>query len=509
MFDQLSKEAVQRNLELHKQLVRELSPSQALDSGPFVDTVLYYSAIFTTYNQQQIADTIKGQRIGGMIKNPTGVSDKHVDAIAADWFTERKLGKKATGNLAVYVPSSAGLVLPSGTVFTNGTKNFKTKATHILRTNHGPSLLRNDCKLEQTPAGWMAVVPVEAENIGSAYNLRKGAVLRPESRNVHVLRAVAHENFTTGSDDETNAQLLGRLMTASTGRIISNAYTVEAVVAQHMNATCRILGFGCPEMRRANRGIWPGATGGHLDLYVWPFQTTTKTVWLQGERLDEHHVRIRVPREHAAGVWRVVSVTDEHGDNCCVHSVITGFDYRDLESHVDIVHPDDAVFSALQTLSVDVKSQSTGKHCVELYGVDGLLELQKAFLQKKMAGPGCDILVRAPVPFCLTTNVKVQTADQQTIVALREAVAEVINKIGFTDVISEIEVIKELTLNYRHLPSVQRISFNGTLLDGNGYSYYGGSDNELHIPERYDAGISPNTTVFVQEVKNVNIQLER
>jgi len=220
MLEDLPRKQVLQNLELYKQFVRESSNIE-VEHGPFHDIVLYYSALFTTDNQQQIATALSSLNLKQLLQDAESLPAVHIDNLAANWLITRQQGGKATGVITLWLSRPVITSIHKGTELKLGNVYLRVNDTYVLRTPEGGSLLLNDRVLRPQGTMYVATIPVQAKEIGERGNLRKGLEIQLLNPPVTIKKVITASDFTGGSEPETNTQVVKRLIAARTGLMIS------------------------------------------------------------------------------------------------------------------------------------------------------------------------------------------------------------------------------------------------------------------------------------------------
>jgi hypothetical protein len=512
MLDKLPADQVRHNLDILSQLVQEQNPSIEVTRGPFYDRVLYYSAIFATQNQQRVAEAMRPLRLGKLMKEADSAPHELIDAVAANWRVTRVKGGYATGLVTILFPRATSVSIPSGTVFRNGTNTYVTKDTFIARTQGGTAMLKNDRVLRQTREGWAITVPVVSRHIGSAANIAKGSVFQTENLSVTIRRAYAESNFTGGADVETNQQVMNRLHQGVTMPTLSHRPGIEAVARAALpDCAYSIIGFGDPEMLRDRRNSWPGSTGGHVDLYVMP--TGQKQVWsftVPGVPSEEPGVWILdLPRYNAAGVYEVVGVHDSAGDPCMITKEKRGSTVHDFETHID-VRGGEGVFSATQTIQLHVVSaRNRGGFTVDVCGVRGLSDVQRAVTNRDIANPAGDVLAYAATPCDVSVYIEIQQRLDHTDIdyaGMRALVVDSLHGTGFTGQLEAMKFMPAVTRMLGRNNVVRSITVGGKLKNP-WDSLVLPPGNALVIPELPLSRTTPRTVGFYLAPEDVHIEV--
>jgi uncharacterized phage protein gp47/JayE len=210
----LAQKSVQDNLTIIKQMVQEFNPDISVERGPFHDLVLYYSALFATVNQQAVADALHSIKIGRLLTDTTDVPDEHVDRVLENWNVKRHHSTGSTGIVTVVLKDKTSFVIPAGTIFTANNHKFKTRALAQIRAQ-AVHTEPSDIVVTNKNGRWEFPLPVVSITKGTSSNLPKDTQLRCNTMQMTYVKSIyAQNDFTGGTDDETNKQMLDRAVSS-------------------------------------------------------------------------------------------------------------------------------------------------------------------------------------------------------------------------------------------------------------------------------------------------------
>lgn len=523
----LKPDDVKRNLTIIKQLIHEADPEIALDRGPFHDLVLYYSAIFSTQNQHDIADAMRSIHIGKLVRDPNSAEPELVDRVLGNWMVKRRRGSGASGLITLSLSEQIGIVIPAGTRFTAKGHEFRTRAAYQIRT-HANHLTESDRLLARHGQGdWAVTIPVVSTTSGSLANLRTGTALRFDKGQMpRVRRAIVATDFVGGADEESNAQMVARLVRQVGGKVISNRLTCEALITSHpkyeRNTSVSIIGFGDAEMVRDQHSLWPGSTGGRIDIYVkTPHSIAQKQVKVRGYFVKETASsivwEIPITRLVAPGFFRANSVVRDTGRPCAIQEEIREFSVEGAVSPPDVQTPFEAAYSMFQAVRLVVEEQTTRKAgmksadlVVNLLYMPGIDELQESLVSRSVASPATDVLVKAAVPCITTVDMEIQRRASDPEVRteiIKEAVAAAVNATGFSGQLSTTTVLSVVGPYLEGAMAVMEVGLLGQILCPDGTIEVLPAASHLHIPTNPIKGMSPRTVAFFLDPDDVRIRI--
>lgn len=522
-LDALDVTAVQQNLNIFKQMIREVHGKAAIDRGPFHDLILYYAAVFATRNQQAIADAMRSINLGRLMRDPDMVSAAAADRTLANWLVKRKIGTKAHGPVTILLNSSTGLILPVGFTVVSGDRKFKTETPYTVLRGGIPVHHSDRIMTKHGRNQWSFTVPVVATVAGLAGNLRKGTKLSfDRSISSDIKRVYVAEDFVEGADEETNLQMTKRLGRSICGNVWSNRGTAEALISKLPSCDrvvgISIIGFGDPEMLRDKHSLWPGSSGGRVDVYVKTSGVVLrKEVTVKGLKIGENANgtiwELKIPRSAAPGFFYITAVKRKDGNTCTLVRSVRGVDVAGVADPPGIFNPEEAAYSSFQTCILQVAempptAHATAELLVTLRYMPGITEIQDYLLQHEICSPTSDILVKAPVPCFTSIDIAVQRYPDDGNVpvnAIREAVTKAINNTGFVGQLPASLIYNAAIPFLTGTMAIKTVSMVGKIRCPDGKIDTMQSNTLLTISSDAARMISGRTTAFFQDPADVRL----
>jgi hypothetical protein len=518
----LKQEDVRRNLEIIKQVVHDLDPTLPVDRGPFHDLVMYYAALFTTANQHDIAEALRGGNLQRLIKNPDKVKAEHVDRVLANWLIKRNPGTTSSGLVTLVCGEQMGFIVPPGTQFTANGHTFKTKATYHVRTST-TQLGEHDRKLVKATGGmWSTTIPIVSITAGATSNLRRGTQIRFDPAHLpQVRKAYVERDFTGGTDEESNKEVLERLPRGLSVKGLNNRMAIDALINDHAkfhNSAVSIIGFGDPEMLRDKHTLWPGSVGGRVDVYVKPLRSlSTKEIKVPGKFVSESEAgviwELRLNKQQAAGILYAVKIRRDRGGRCKIVNETRPLDNSD--ARVDIQTDLEAAYTSYQTLVLHVleptmrfDKETDATFFIDLRYIDGISALQTHLDDRTIANPASDLLVKAAVPCVMHVEITVQRQPQDGAVktdAIKEAVTTAINNTGFIGQLPVSMLTQVVTKHLSGTMVIRDITIMGKIRCPDG-TIEALSGQVLTIPNKPARLVSPRTVSFFQDQADVHVK---
>lgn len=477
-------------------LIAAFNPGVDLKRGPTQDLVITPKAALDAATQTNIDLIRQASSLLAINANPALADTDTVNRLLSNYGLTRKTALPAVGTITVVLSALVPAVIPTTTVFTINGQTYQPVQTTAGRISQASVLGPGDVLITALGSNFSFPVAVQAVVAGSAGNAKNGSPATLSLNPPKFVQAYAQGDITGGQDQETNAQLIGRLQSGLAAKTWGSRFTVDALLRQQFPSLLAdsIVGFGDPEMLRDTHAIWPGHTGGRSDLWIrmapsWQAVTLSKTATLIFVSGTQGTWQFTVARDDAPGYYMV--------DRVLLPSqspTSTGFpassDVRSFDLSVDATHsyfPDvttgvEGAYSRYQTSTVQfvdtitnasglTPNVSTATYNVVLRTMPQIAAVQDYLGQRSVRPTMGDVLVRAAVPCFMTVSLtlNVLSGTVVNVAAAQAAVASAVNALGFSGSVPASAISQVLhNLLGASLVSVTSILMNGTLrrLDG-------------------------------------------
>lgn len=255
---------------------------------------------------EPIKREIKAIKLAGSLDNFAVLTKDEVNAQLANYFTEIQEGNKSIGNVRVYFPSPQSVVATPLTQFsTGGGLNFYPSTAQ--------SVTATQMSFNQDGDLFYVDLSLQAENPGSQYDVDVGEIIQVSGL-VGAVRVTNLAKFSTGLDEETKEEAIGRTKNSITIRNLITDRGVKFVLPENFPKvdTLQVIGYGDDEMQRdvisgpvAISDIPDGLTGtaspdvgggqsvhigGKTDIYV--YQLVPNEDDLDISDVSDHGVRV-------------------------------------------------------------------------------------------------------------------------------------------------------------------------------------------------------------------------
>lgn len=217
---------------------------------------------------QPLRDEVDAIKLDQSIKtileseDPDAFDQDIVDALASNVFLERKQGSIASGSVRVRFFSPQDFDIGTGLAAfldSNGVRFINPDPVSITASEMGLN----------TDGGYYYVdIPIEAEEKGSNGNVLAGGIQTFDNEPANVASVINPNDFSDGTNQETNLELIDRIKIAVTVRAL---VTGRGIITQLMEAYSSIeeispIGMGDPEMQRDI--VYNTHIGGKVDVWV-------------------------------------------------------------------------------------------------------------------------------------------------------------------------------------------------------------------------------------------------
>ena len=306
-----------------------------------------------------------------------------------------------------------------------------------------------------------------AQSAGAAGNLVRGTELAlHESSILYFRRAVALETFSGGEDDEPDNELIRRMISGVSAKVLSSRENMRAALLEKFPdiRDSSIIGAGDIEMTRDKHTAFPGSVGGYVDWYIGPTRQlkTTSAVMASpvqlGERNGSFLYSVTLGGSQIDGLYHVTGVQNEETSEFC--EIVSQTRFLQDGTKLDPTAPkittiEEAGFSDYQILEVQFTSVTpVERFRVSGFHAPGIAEIQEWVNHCDQAPVGLDILVKGAVPSVVRFSAIIHlppgdvSAEKDTL--LKNAVAAHVNRIPFGGLLAVSGLSAVL---HNHLPS--------------------------------------------------------
>lgn len=452
----ITPERLEQAREFIRTFLQTEFPNMDLSDGRVLyELLLTPSAYVTALNDQQMDNLRRNMSLQEIVDNPSIAEPESVDRILSNFNITRKEGAKAAGSVTIVLTNNASTVVAAGAVFTYNGLNFITANTYIGTTNSTDFEYARPIRTLSS-GSYAFTIPVEAELVGSAYSVKKNTTLAWSSPSSNYVTSYAEADFTGGTDDETNEELLNRMQNGISAKIMSGRANIEALIKEEFpnTASVSIIGFGDQEMIRDRHNIFSLSTGGKADIYVktadYPVvDVVTKDCMLIST--NPITFQVLITKEDYPGFYSIESIIPADAENVVggleIVSETRSMSYTDISyNYPDIDTLVEGAYSRYQIVSVqfydpdaDITGMTVGTSTKEykftLSGMPSVAPMQDFVSDRSRRNPQADYLVRAAIPMRVTLTVNIDKYLGGLLTdtsAIKSAAAKAVNDIGFS-----------------------------------------------------------------------------
>lgn len=520
----VSAELVARYAEELAQRLEDLDPDLDVRGGSaFYSLIVYYNALLGARTQSAIRSYLENVNLEAAKSDPD-VDDSIVDFLAANFLVSRKTSSRATGMVKVVVNRNVPVVVVEGAVFSASGQLFRSSRS-VLAVPDEEFVQQPDTQIliPEQPGEWSFVVPVVAEEPGSAGMIKKGMAVVPSVPPNGYVRSVALDDFIGGRNTESNQDLLSRLASGIASANVSNRTCAEAwlrsIPESSSISNVSMVGFGDPEMRRDRDGLWPGSHGGKSDWYVRTSKEVLKRTLVKEAVLHEK-------LSDNTGLWQIVITRNE----------VPGFYEVDIRPKQDLVgsgslsiiqetrltdvagianapyfnDPSESAFSAFQSASfifhdpaTDVSSLTVNVSKKPYQAVVSYLPfigvLQSAVSDPSVRPMAGDVVIHAPVPCWVRVVIRLwaeSSLPESLLYSVKNAVSEFINSVPFTGRVYHSDAVASVIRVIGSKAKLIGLDWSGRIKYPNGSIRTITGDEYLEVPEEPENGVSAKTVQF-------------
>lgn len=456
--------------------------------------------------------------------DPAAFDAAALDALASNFRLTRASGRRASGRVSLVVRALVPVSVPSGFVFQSGGATFAATQAFAGRVSQDQVVADSDRLIVPTGDGrYSFTIDVTATADGPVGAVVRGTAMIPQAPLVGVVEAYAADDFSGGASEETNAELLARALTGTSGRGPANRVGVTAALTQDATvgpllSAVSVIGFGDEEQTRYH-GLRPIAHGGRADVYVRPTGgpvdvTYALTAVLSEKAGVEDLYALSLGVTEFGGGYSVVRVADGPAAGATEFEVRTLTRSWQPDETVDVETAAEAVYSALQTAAVVFAVPPTAAAVGEQLTVyvtvrraPGVLESAALLGAAGVRPTAGDVLVRAAVPCRVRLAVRVDTPPNRAVdeSAVAAAAADVVNDTAFTGHLYASRLTQAVNAALDSDQSVSEWWLEGSIDSPAGDRLLVSGRGELAIPWRPDVGVTGRTTAFYLSAADVAV----
>lgn len=236
------------------------------------DLVITGMAYTFAYLRREIDITRARQSLLLLAKLSGTEVDDAVDEILSNWFLTRKVGRRATGVVTVYLTQQADVSVPITAKFYRNNLVYMPDALDTVAIAKEDLVQLIDSS--GVVVGYSFDLLVKAQFPGEDYNIAAGAFTDFTRFSPYITRVENQSAFSGGKSNETTTEMLKRAPTAISVRDLNSPRSIDATLKDEFTTIddVTVIGMGDPEMIRDL--VMEEATntrihaGGYVDVYL-------------------------------------------------------------------------------------------------------------------------------------------------------------------------------------------------------------------------------------------------
>jgi hypothetical protein len=263
------------NIETSKTLLREMLEEEhaTLD---FSDGTVNNQLIVQPNAEIDVLHTTNTDRLRqsnsleAISDDPTLADDDIVDAALSNFLVTRRAGTYAAGTVNVVIGSQTPFSIATTAVLTINSRTFNPISNYTVFVSDSLTESSTDLLLrERTDGNWWVSIQVKETAVAGAL-VEQGSAFTMSPEPVGLVEAVAAEDFTVGTAEETNAELIARLEDGTAIKGMAGRTSITALLTDQYSQILdtSIIGFSDDESIRDARNVLGINNGGKGDIYL-------------------------------------------------------------------------------------------------------------------------------------------------------------------------------------------------------------------------------------------------
>lgn len=514
--------------------LQELNPNYDFKRGVFKDTIAYSHAVLNTALRTTLERYQSARSLKKITEDPVLADTVVVDEVLSNWGITRRSGTVATGSVTIELTNPNSVVIPAGFRFSANGLTYLAAQTFVSRQTEAQIINTADRLIIPLSNGNFAfTVDVVAENIGVGYKLNAGDLILPVSTLVNFVTSYATSSFDTGTDAETNAELIEKLQQGIAAKTLSNRVNMRAYLrsipgfASVTNQS--IIGFGDAEMLRDKHTIMPIACGGRVDWYIrgqqaLKRQTVTANATCIGISNNISTWQLSIGRNVFPGFYTVERIRRQaDASNTTGFDLIQdnrGLDLTNLSFVPDLVSTTEGAYTAFQTSTIRFNDtvtntanltlgQSAG-YTYELTGTPLIREIQTLISSRDVRSYGADALIKAPVPCFVQVTLTINKTSNDLapdIEAIKRSIVDLVNKTAFCGRLDGSRIVDTIHTYLSPTMSITNLDLLGIVRRPDSSLLYLRDNDSLIIPDESARMVTAKTVQFYAEVTNISVNV--
>lgn len=521
------------------ELVGEFDPTIDTRRGVLHDLLFYFEAVLGEKNNEEVSRLQRSQSLLEAANDPDLADDDIINAIASNYRVVRKSGSTASGEITIVVSAQSSLTIAAGTIWEANGLQFTNSVAYAAVVTQSQVTESTDRVLNPVGDGTFSFsISVTAVADGTDSQVVKNTLFVPNASPVNFVKAFASSDFTGGTNAESNADLIGRLLTGAACKALSGGTAMNASLLAQADFSnvlnTSIIGFGDAEMLRDQHSIFPGSLGGRVDWYVRTQEKPqlvglTKTATLIQKTEDARGLwQFGVSRGDLPGFYDVPNIVLKGVTDAATFPVTSDVRSHDMTALAndgflpDINSAVEAVYSRFQAAVIQFKDTetdttsliegvSTAEYDITLRGMPLIASIQDWVSSRTVRNKAGDALIKAPVPCFLRISFTIQLKpgqDTPDTDSIANNIASLVNRYGFTGRIPASAISDVIHNNLSDSAHVGAIDLLGDIRRPDGVIRRIRTTDILTVPDEPESMLSARTVAFIVDPADIAISIE-
>lgn len=530
------------------QMLRENAPDLDLRRGTALrDLLVRPAAQFHALDNMRISDLQAAQSLSVMESSPEGIDATIADGILSNMAYVRQTGNRATGLVEFEASEFKEYFIGAGyQVQDSSERVFQTTRDWTVRTEavEDSSSEVQLITLSEEDDQYMFILPMEAENAGTQYNISEGeGLVTVDNIIAGVTGITSNTDFSGGTNEESVTDAIGSLESALSHRAFESQSSIDARLREDFSNIYAVsaVGYANAAQLRDKHNLMGVAVGSKVDIYVRTYRAPNAEILSKvGTKVSDGVYTLEITPAEAAGFFRIRSIipTGTTVDGVILPSLpgigslqfsltreATNLDdtYHDFGTDNTAIETAFSVWQKGVVTVTDVPAfledgasvypdEVTFK--VEVYTPPSLTEMQDRVDAPTVRNQEADQVVRGAIPCFITVEGTVFRRQSATVDmdAMVTDVANLINSKNFSSDLAVSQVTKVL-----HSYDIERVSLRSNSeeslrITGNIYAPDGSiisiSGDTLNISTVADPSllVTPDTVVFTVDRRSIFLE---
>jgi len=526
----LDSAVVAQNEEFLIQWLKDEYPSMDLTVGNVLREIMIRPAAMQhTLDQTDLEELRRSNSLININEDPSLANDDAVDGILSNFNITRDTGSLTTGNLTIILAANVSTLVASGVTFTANNNNFLTEQSYTGVTSSALVVNDTDRLITARDDGTYGfTIPVVADTNTSSNVIKKGTRFTTTTLSTNIVDIVAANDFSTGTDRETNEDLINKASQGFTASVLSGRVHITKLVNDVLEKVTpmSIIGFGDEEMLRDQHNIFGISQGGKADILLKTSATIETKVFTIEATLtskDDKLWTMSITRDIYPGFYYLdsINVPSSTATGSLEIDETTYFISQPTTGFApEIAEVYEGRFTAYQAATVtfidtvtdhtSLSNGDTAEYTVALAGIPNIGTVQDYVVGRGVRNPVADYLAKAAIPYEVSVSLEIHyKGEEPSTATLKNAISTRINDLAFSTDRLPASVIVDVCHNYLGDSGyvVTPIDMRAYLYKPDGTRQYLRSGNAILIETDDTQGISPRTACFYTNPEAIEITL--